>query len=573
MRVPFLALFVTWIVVSARADSTEEIYPYRVTYRYPSVNYSGGENFSSVDGRDGRLYSTSYARSRGGYLYGVSNFGKPTRLFVFPTLSKYPAYNQTGDNPHPAIAVGADGSIYGTTENGGRFGAGTLYRFRKDGYFSILHHFRDYDRIQGAQLLLSADGTLWGCRWDYRIFRFNLPTGLTVISLPVGYHLSGLAQGTDKKIYALTSDGGPEYRTQHGYLSTYGRFFRVGDNNEIEVLADFDSTNHRAWGLQPAPGGGFLTRATPDDSLYTNLLHLSESGGRFLELKSEVSTPSLSPVSIRSDGSVCILESGASFSAQNSYPVMYLDFGDGEYNRIGAVKGFLFGWRSNGTAVLIDEVLNPSRSRVTETLMEMTIPGAAQLNTAPRVFDDFVPLEKVDPSGTKPYVFYPLKNDKDVDGDSLEVTEITQPSSGHVTWDAAKKAMSYFPSPGSLLQENFSYSVSDGNGGEIVGNVFVRRSCAGLYATTFSDPTFGDCKVRLTVKESGAVYGWVHLGGFSWRILGKTDDGGRLVVWSKNNQKTLSAELFLDPQPTGWNLDVSLLSEQKELELTLIQSQ
>ena len=39
---------------------------------------------------------------------------------------------------------GSDSALYGTTNNGGQYGAGIMYRINKDGTgFTILHDFQD----------------------------------------------------------------------------------------------------------------------------------------------------------------------------------------------------------------------------------------------------------------------------------------------------------------------------------------------------------------------------------------------------------------------------------------------
>src|ERR1039457_4017264 len=68
-----------------------------------------------------------------------------------------------GSNPFGGIILSQDGNLYGTTESGGTYGSGTVFRMATDGTLVTLAHFDGY---QGATpegiLLQGADGNLYG---------------------------------------------------------------------------------------------------------------------------------------------------------------------------------------------------------------------------------------------------------------------------------------------------------------------------------------------------------------------------------------------------------------------------
>jgi hypothetical protein len=65
-----------------------------------------------------------------------------------------------------------------------------------------------------------------------------------------------------------------------------------------------------------------------------------------------------------------------------------------------------------------------------------------------------------------------LANDTDVDDDSLTVTGVTQGDHGAVTVNSGT-TVTYTPDPDFLGQDDFTYSISDGNGGSDKATVFV----------------------------------------------------------------------------------------------------
>lgn len=79
---------------------------------------------------------------------------------------------QPGDGAFPVSAVVMDsqGNLYGTTENGGTYGLGTVYKVSASGTETILHSFggSQGDGVNPASpLLLSAQGNLYGTTLDH----------------------------------------------------------------------------------------------------------------------------------------------------------------------------------------------------------------------------------------------------------------------------------------------------------------------------------------------------------------------------------------------------------------------
>jgi uncharacterized repeat protein (TIGR03803 family) len=139
-----------------------------------------------------------------------------------------------GANPRFGILTqGRDGSLYGTTEQGGLYGLGTVYKLQTNGTITVLHSFSGTDgSILEGGLTLGTDGNFYGATglggtfsWG-TLFRIS-PTGtFTVLynfadgadgALPVGApilasdgNFYGVSQGypSFSTVYKLTPSGG-----------------------------------------------------------------------------------------------------------------------------------------------------------------------------------------------------------------------------------------------------------------------------------------------------------------------------------------------------------------------------
>ena len=170
---------------------------------------------------------------QGGVLYGTTPLGGSTKggtVFRinqdgsdFRVLKSFGETVSDGKCPLAAVIGGSDGSLYGTTREGGQFGYGTVFRLSKDGTnFSILKSFAGTDGAHPeARLLLASDGWLYGTTAggggtnDYGVvFRvggggsgFNLLftfAGTNNGANPEG----GLIEAADGRLYGTTYSGG-----------------------------------------------------------------------------------------------------------------------------------------------------------------------------------------------------------------------------------------------------------------------------------------------------------------------------------------------------------------------------
>ena len=167
---------------------------------------------------------------------------------------------QTGQNPYSPLTEGSDGLLYGTTSAGGLRNFGTVFSIGKDGSnYKILHNF-GVTNADGAVLYgrvtECSDGVLYGTTWQGgtygagTIFKLNKDgSGYTVLRsfgpAPADGNNppAGLIQGSDGFLYGTTQIGGAH---------SAGIAFRIQpDGTAYQVLHVFGGSGD---GQQPPDG-------------------------------------------------------------------------------------------------------------------------------------------------------------------------------------------------------------------------------------------------------------------------------------------------------------------------------
>ncbi len=183
-------------------------------------SFSGGNDGGNpyaglVQETSGILYGTTTKGgvSGAGTVYAMTASGSLTTIYSFTG-------GADGGDPYAGLAIGATGSLYGTTVTGGTSSAGTVYQITTSGSLSTLYAF----------------------------------TGLTDGGNPYG----GVITGTDGNLYGTTvtdgtNGGGTVYRLAPGGGLTTLKAFTTGS----------DGGNPYA-GLTMGSGGNFYGTATAD---------------------------------------------------------------------------------------------------------------------------------------------------------------------------------------------------------------------------------------------------------------------------------------------------------------------
>jgi len=246
---------------------------YAVLYSFGSAAGDGGGPRGLIQGVDGALYGTTI----GG---GTNNDGTVFRIDTngtgYAPLYSFSGTGGDGANPLAGLIQGADGALYGTTYAGGTNGDfpggdGTVFRIGTNGSgYAVLYSFtgRGGDgRFPYTGLIQGADGALYGTtqqggtNGDGTVFRIGTDgTGYAVLysfTFTGGLSPNGLIQGADGALYGTTQYGGT------GGGGGNGTVFRIGTNGtDYAVLYRFTGTG----GDGSEPFAGLIQGA--DGALY-----------------------------------------------------------------------------------------------------------------------------------------------------------------------------------------------------------------------------------------------------------------------------------------------------------------
>ena len=224
-----------------------------------------------IQATDGNFYGTTFSGGAHGEgtVFKVTSSGALSTLYSFCAL----AACTDGSSPIADLVQASDGSFYGTTQYGGSYDYGTVFRITPCGKLTTLHSFDLTDGAEPAGALMQAsDGSLYGTSWYggangwgtifeittsnvfTTVYNFCSQSGCADGQLPI----AGLIQGSDGNFYGSTQVGG---------LYGYGVLFEFTPAGSPTVLHSFDDTD----GAEPQ---GALVQGT-DGNFYGT----TESGG------------------------------------------------------------------------------------------------------------------------------------------------------------------------------------------------------------------------------------------------------------------------------------------------------
>ena len=177
-----------------------------------------------VQGPDGNLYGTTIDGGTygGGNVIRITPGGEVTSLYDFCAQSNC----ADGQYPVSTLTLGTDGNFYGTTQNGGTYNYGSVFKISLSGALTTLHSFNIVDGVSPyGTLLLASDGNFYGtaneagtctaggCGTVFRISADGSFTTLHDFCLEAGcpdgeFPVGGLVEGSDGILYGTTNAGG-----------------------------------------------------------------------------------------------------------------------------------------------------------------------------------------------------------------------------------------------------------------------------------------------------------------------------------------------------------------------------
>jgi uncharacterized repeat protein (TIGR03803 family) len=197
-----------------------------------------------IQASDGELYGTTDdggAHHNAGTLFKYKLTGSLTTLVDFGT--------RDAEAPWSALIQATDGSLYGTTNSGGAYGGGAVFKIDPDGVFSILQSFNTTEypfttnsggAIPAAALIQASDGNLYGTTEEGGVYGggtvFRITTSgrfTTLYNFGGIYGISpeaSLIQASDSNLYGTTYMGG---------VNGYGTVFRITTAGVFTTLYSF----------------------------------------------------------------------------------------------------------------------------------------------------------------------------------------------------------------------------------------------------------------------------------------------------------------------------------------------
>jgi len=202
-------------------------------------------------GRDGELYSTI---SNGGLFNGgsgtafkITTAGTLTTIYNFCALAQCP----DGSVPRGGLTLGTDGNLYGSTQNGGKIGGGTVFRLTPAGVLTTMWSFGtlpgdadggapNYAPFQGQ------DGNFYGSSNEiyagdggliYKVTSAGKFTVLGDFNFTNGWVPNLPTQGTDGNFYGTTQIG--QIKGTSCGLHGCGVVYKMSPGGALSVLHNF----------------------------------------------------------------------------------------------------------------------------------------------------------------------------------------------------------------------------------------------------------------------------------------------------------------------------------------------
>lgn len=207
-----------------------------------------------VIGADGAFYGATQMGGEGnrGTLFKCTSAGAFTSLATFTgTVGAV-----LGQSPNGSLVLHPNGAFYGTTNAGGAYNAGTVFKISADGTFASLVSLTPAPVL--STLMQASDGKLYGTTLGGggRLgagTAFALPAGgapqvLTTFGPNTGFTAwnsrGGFVEGADGSLYATAGAGGTG-------TSTLGSVFKLTPEGDLSTIVSFTGSSGNHAGMNP----------------------------------------------------------------------------------------------------------------------------------------------------------------------------------------------------------------------------------------------------------------------------------------------------------------------------------
>lgn len=216
--------------------------------------FTGGQDGRVPNGLLAALDGTIYGTTQWGGAYRAGTVFTLSPQGEFTTLASFDVTN--GESPRCRLSTGSDGQFYGTTYLGGSNYSGAIFRMATNGDLSLVYSFTGGEDGANPQngLLLAGDGNFYGVSGPQggayqngSIYRLGLDGAFTNLYSFAGTNdgsvpAGELALGADGDIYGVTTADGP---------SGHGTIFKLSLAGDLSTLHSFTGDTD---GSQPTGG-------------------------------------------------------------------------------------------------------------------------------------------------------------------------------------------------------------------------------------------------------------------------------------------------------------------------------
>jgi uncharacterized repeat protein (TIGR03803 family) len=232
-----------------------------------------------VLGTDGNFYGTTEEGGAVGYagtIFKIALDGDFTTLYSFCSQPNC----TDGEQPDAALVQEGNGNFYGTTQIGGAYDTGTVFKITAKGKLTTLHSFcAEPECTQPTTaLVLGTNGFLYGTTGG-TVFKISTGGELTTLYTfddNEGTYYAGLVQATDGNFYGTTYTGGSNndgtiYKiTPKGILTTLHTFDGTdGNSPQATLIQATDGNLYGTTNLGGAQNSGTIFRMSLDGTLTT----------------------------------------------------------------------------------------------------------------------------------------------------------------------------------------------------------------------------------------------------------------------------------------------------------------
>jgi uncharacterized repeat protein (TIGR03803 family) len=219
---------------------------------------------SLVQGTDGNFYGvTQYGGTGTSCSLGCGTVFKVTPEGVLTSLHSFDGSD--GEYPQGGVIQATDGNFYGITTHGGANGEGTIFKITSTGTLTTVYNFCPNTGCSGpfdvfAGLVQGSDGNFYGTSqgggdyFDGTIYKVTPAGQLTTLHSFDGadglFPQSPLIQATNGSFYGTTFQGG----TQDSCVDGCGTVFKITAAGDFSTVYDFCAESDCTDGWAPYSG-------------------------------------------------------------------------------------------------------------------------------------------------------------------------------------------------------------------------------------------------------------------------------------------------------------------------------